>query len=106
VAGGERRELALWERSEVSREGVTCITCHRINEEYGRVNGERRVVPGEIFDPMSGAGDGAWLATGVIVCPGVTIGDDAVVGAGSVVTKDLPPRHLCFGNPCRVVREL
>jgi maltose O-acetyltransferase len=51
-------------------------------------------------------GDGAWLATGVIVCPGVTIGDDAVVGAGSVVTKDLPPRHLCFGNPCRVVREL
>jgi hypothetical protein len=58
---GERRELALWERSEVSREGVTCITCHRINEEYGRVNGERRVVPGEIFDPMSGAGDGAAL---------------------------------------------
>src|ERR1051326_1554769 len=37
---GERRELALWERSDVSREGVTCITCHRINEQYGRVNGE------------------------------------------------------------------
>jgi hypothetical protein len=45
---GERRELALWERTEVSREGVTCVTCHRINEEYGRVNGERRIVPGEI----------------------------------------------------------
>lgn len=51
-------------------------------------------------------GDGAWLASGVIVLPGVTIGADAVVGAGSVVTKDLPARHLCFGNPCRVVRTI
>ncbi len=51
-------------------------------------------------------GDGAWLAAGVIVCPGVTIGADAVVGAGSVVTRDVPARRLCFGNPCRVVREL
>jgi hypothetical protein len=48
----------------------------------------------------------AVLATGVIVGPGVTIGEDSVVGAGSVVTKDLPAGHLCFGNPCRVVREL
>lgn len=51
-------------------------------------------------------GHGAWLATGVIVCPGVTIGADTVVGAGSVVTKDLPTGHLCFGNPCRVIREI
>ena len=51
-------------------------------------------------------GDGAWLATGVIVCPGVNIGPDVVIGAGSVVTKDLPARHLCVGNPCRVIREI
>jgi maltose O-acetyltransferase len=51
-------------------------------------------------------GDGAWLATGVIVCAGVTVGPGAVVGAGSVVTRDLPARHLCAGNPCRVVREV
>jgi maltose O-acetyltransferase len=51
-------------------------------------------------------GDGAWLASGVIVCPGVTIGAGAVVGAGSVVVADLPERHLCLGNPCRVVREV
>ena len=51
-------------------------------------------------------GDGAWLATGVIVCPGVSIGADTVVGAGSVVTKDLPDAHLCFGNPCRVIRAI
>ncbi|MBV9363079.1 MAG: sugar O-acetyltransferase [Solirubrobacterales bacterium] len=51
-------------------------------------------------------GDGAWLATGVIVCPGVSVGADTVVGAGSVVTNDLPPGHLCFGNPCRVIRAI
>lgn len=51
-------------------------------------------------------GHGAWLAAGVIVCPGVTIGADVVVGAGSVVTSDLPERHLCVGSPCRVVRKL
>ncbi len=51
-------------------------------------------------------GDGAWLAAGVIVLPGVSIGADAVIGAGSVVTNDMPAAHLCFGNPCRVIREI
>jgi maltose O-acetyltransferase len=49
---------------------------------------------------------GAWLAAGVIVCPGVTIGADCVIGAGSVVTKDMPAGHVCFGNPCRPVRPI
>ena len=51
-------------------------------------------------------GDGAWLASGVIVLPGVSIGADTVIGAGSVVTRDMPAGHLCYGNPCRVVREI
>jgi len=42
----------------------------------------------------------------VIVCPGVTIGDDTVVGAGAVVTSDLPPGVLALGTPARVVRSL
>jgi maltose O-acetyltransferase len=50
--------------------------------------------------------DGVWLGGGAIVCPGVTIGEDTVVGAGSVVTADLPPRVLAVGNPCRPVRDL
>ncbi len=50
--------------------------------------------------------DGAWLGGGAIVCPGVTIGENTVVGAGSVVTRDLPPGVLAVGNPCRVVRTL
>ncbi|MER5810394.1 sugar O-acetyltransferase [Streptomyces sp. NPDC002033] len=50
-------------------------------------------------------GDGAWLGGGVIVLPGVTIGPDTVVGAGSVVTKDLPAGVVAVGNPARVVRS-
>jgi maltose O-acetyltransferase len=59
----------------------------------------------ETAQPVS-IGDGAWLATGVIVLPGVSVGADTVVGAGSVVTRDLPDGHLCFGNPCRVIRQI
>lgn len=51
-------------------------------------------------------GDNVWLAAGAIVCPGVTIGDHSVIGAGSVVTRDVPPRVLAAGNPCRVIRKL
>ena len=50
--------------------------------------------------------DNVWLGGGVIVCPGVTIGRDTVVGAGAVVTKDLPPGVLAVGNPARVARAL
>lgn len=48
--------------------------------------------------------DNVWLGNRVIVLPGVTIGHDAVIGAGAVVTKDIPPRSVAVGNPARVVR--
>jgi putative colanic acid biosynthesis acetyltransferase WcaF len=49
-------------------------------------------------------GRDAWIAARAIVLPGVTIGEGCVIGAGSVVTKDTPPRTVCAGNPCRVIR--
>ncbi len=54
---GENRETPLWARSQISREGVTCITCHRVKEQYGKVNGERRVEPGKIYEPVYGTGE-------------------------------------------------
>jgi hypothetical protein len=54
---GENRETPLWAMSQISREGVSCITCHRVKEQYGKVNGERRVEPGKIFDPVYGSGE-------------------------------------------------
>jgi nitrate/TMAO reductase-like tetraheme cytochrome c subunit len=54
---GENRETPLWAMSQISREGVSCITCHRVKEQFGKVNGERRVEPGKIFDPIYGTGE-------------------------------------------------
>jgi maltose O-acetyltransferase len=51
-------------------------------------------------------GDNAWLGGGVIVLPGVSVGENSVVGAGSVVSRDLPADVLAVGNPARVVRRL
>lgn len=51
-------------------------------------------------------GKNCWLGTGVIVLPGITIGDNVVIGAGSVVTKDIPSNVVAVGNPCKVMREV
>jgi len=51
-------------------------------------------------------GRNCWLGAGVLVMPGVTIGDNTVIGAGSVVTKDIPANVVAVGTPCRVLREI
>lgn len=51
-------------------------------------------------------GRNCWLGAGVIVLPGITIGDNSVIGAGSVVTKDIPANVVAVGNPCKVLREI
>ena len=59
----------------------------------------------EIAKPIH-VGNNVWFGGGVKVLPGVTIGDNAVIGAGSVVTKDIPANVLAYGNPCQVIRRL
>ena len=49
--------------------------------------------------------DGAWICANVFIGPGVTIGENTVVTAGSVVTKDLPANMICSGNPAVVIKE-
>lgn len=51
-------------------------------------------------------GSNCWIATGVIICGGVTIGDNVVIGAGAVVTHDIPSGVLAAGVPCKVIRKL
>ncbi len=51
-------------------------------------------------------GNDCWLGASVTVCPGVTIGDNCVIGAGSVVTRDIPSNCFAAGVPCRVIREI
>lgn len=65
---------------------------------------ERRE-PVEYAYPVS-IGKDSWIGGGVVICPGVKIGDKCIIGAGSVVTRDIPDNSLAVGNPARVIREV
>lgn len=75
-----------------------CTTGHPIDPE-ARATGRMYSFPIAI-------GDGAWIGAGAIILPGVTVGRYAVVGAGSVVTRDVPEYTVAAGNPCRVIRKI
>lgn len=63
-------------------------------------------VKGLQFNMPVHIGKNCWLGAGVVVMPGVTIGDNSVIGAGSIVTKDIPANVVAVGNPCRVLRKI
>lgn len=50
--------------------------------------------------------DNVWIGAGAVILPGVTIGENSVIGAGSIVTKDIPANVVAVGNPCKVLREI
>ena len=62
VTLGISRAAPLWELPLVAREGITCVSCHRVNQRYGRANGERRVEPGDIHSPVYGSIGGSGVA--------------------------------------------
>lgn len=75
-----------------------------ITEEHA-MDTEQRIQGLEYTHPVT-IGDNVWICAGVMVLPGVTIGANSVIGAGSVVAKDIPPDSLAVGNPCRVIRKV
>lgn len=106
-----RRSLVNFGCSIVALESVTigerCLIgphCMIMDTAFHHVDPERRLDPPEASPIV--IGDNVWLGARVIVFPGVTIGEDSVVGIGSVVTKDIPPRSLVVGSPARVLRTL
>lgn len=74
-----------------------CTTGHPIHPDH-RMDG--------MYSFPITIGDNVWLGANVIVMPGVTIGNDAVIGAGSVVTGDIPAGVVAFGSPCKVYRQI
>lgn len=69
------------------------------------INYKERATGLEFAKPIT-IGEDVWIGGSVIICPGVTIGHRTVIGAGSVVTKDIPSDVFAAGNPCKVIREL
>ena len=66
---------------------------------------EARKAGWEAASPIA-IGDNTWIGGGAILCPGVTIGENSVTGAGSVVTEDVAAHVVVAGNPCRVIRKV
>lgn len=75
-----------------------CTTGHPIDPE--------EQAKGGMYSFPIAIGDGAWIGAGAIILPGVSIGRYAVVGAGSVVTRDVPDYTVAAGNPCRPIRKI
>lgn len=69
------------------------------------VDVERRNEGLEYAKPIK-VGNNVWIGGNVVVLPGITIGDNTVIGAGSVVTKDIPSNVVAVGNPCKVIKEI
>jgi Acetyltransferase (isoleucine patch superfamily) len=72
---------------------------------YHPVLASERIKGPELAAPIS-VGNNVWIGGSTIICPGVSIGENTTVGAGSVVTKDIPANVIAVGNPCRILRKL
>ena len=79
--------------------GCTFVTVNHALDPERRLAGVMQCKPITV-------GDNVWFGAEVTVCPGVSIGDHCVIGAGSVVVKDIPPYSMAAGNPCKVLRKL
>jgi maltose O-acetyltransferase len=90
--------IHIGDRVGIGQHVMILTNRHRIGP-HGRRLGGLEALPVHI-------GDGAWLSTRAVVLPGITVGDGAVVAAGAVVTRPVPPDPLVAGVPARVVREL
>ncbi len=77
----------------------------QIYTAYHPLDAETRRSGLEMAAPIT-IGDDVWIGGGAIICPGVKIGNNSVIGAGSVVTKDIPANVVAVGNPCKVSKEL
>lgn len=87
--------------------GQRCLIgthCTIMDTAFHHIDPDRRL-EAPTAQPIT-IGDNVWLGSRVVVFPGVTIGDDSVVGIGSIVTSDIPPRSLAVGVPARVIRSL
>ena len=89
-------EIEIGDHTEFGPNVVIATVGHPINPEYRPIMYAEKVTIGK----------NCWIGASVTILPGVTIGDNSVIGAGSVVTKDIPANVIAYGNPCKVIREI
>lgn len=80
------------------------ISCNVvIATSYHPTDPQERLL-GKVYSKEIHIGNNVWIGANVVILPGVTIGDNSVIGAGSIVTKDIPSNVIAYGNPCKVKR--
>ncbi len=96
---GDRTEIHAGHLVEIGSGCDISWDCNILDRDYHKLcSDEEKIIPVKICDNV-------WLGCKVTVLKGVTIGEGAVIAAGSVVTKDVPPHTLCGGNPAKVIKE-
>lgn len=111
--GTKDAELDIGSRCSFSGVSIRCFKHIKLGENV-RVGANVLIIDGDAHqdDPRSNESrpifidDNVWIGTTVIVLKGVTIGKNSVIGAGSIVTKDIPANVIAAGNPCKVLRQL
>jgi maltose O-acetyltransferase len=86
-------------------ENVLCGPYVQIYAAYHPTEPEIRLSGRELAAPVK-IGNNVWIGGSAIICPGVTIGDNTTIGAGSVVVKNIPANVVAAGNPCQIIRHL
>lgn len=98
VAIGDRTEIHAGNLVEIGDNTLISWDCCIIDRDYHKLNNEENLVPIKI-------GQNVWIGCRALILKGVTIGDGAVIAAGAVVTKDVPPRTMVAGNPAKIIKE-
>lgn len=105
----EEEKMLLGELYNSSDEQLVnkLIRAKKLCNKYNKLDVEDIEKRNEIIRELfSKVGNNVWFGGNVCVIPGITIGDNTVIGAGSVVTKDIPANVVAVGNPCKVIKKV
>lgn len=94
-----RGKVTIGEHVSIAPNCMIIGTSHRFNDRSKLIQDQGFIIEGVMIE------SNVWIGANCVVLDGVTIGKGSIIGAGSVVTKSIPPMSVAFGNPCRVRRE-
>lgn len=99
LMGGENSSIAIGANCDISASVIIITGTHEIDMKNKRSAGRS-------YSSSITIGNGVWIGFGAKILPGVSIGDNAVIGAGSIVNKDIEPFTVVAGNPARLIRKI